>query len=237
MDNLAPASRTATCDKNSSGGITRTGCFPVICEDGTPESCEPTFCGAGVPQSCEIGTSLAPSFPACDGPFEQVCLPITPDEWLGCHLDGFVPENAPEYCCERACYQDFSCTEGGSYLAFGQWVADVYGRYEHDEDSPVEPDPIKVAIISRDADPDFDPLAFGAEQRAKLDNRDTLKVVGNLRQVLAARPVWVIVARSPKDIEKNGVCPAPTVPAPRGCANPAQCGQGESCVGGFCECD
>ncbi len=62
----------------------------------------------------------------------------------------------------------------------------------------------KIAIISTYAKPEFDPLAFAREQIKKpLNERKCLKVTGNLRQVLAARPVWVIVLRGPDDLVEH----------------------------------
>ena len=138
--------------------------------------------------------------------------PLTSEQVEACGLTNYVPNNPAEYCCERLCYNDQSfstpgtslgCSEESAYILYGQWVADAYGRYEMTDGEPV-----KMAIVTRNAQPDFDPFTFAQEQLAKsAASRDTVKVVGNLRQVLAARPVWVIIASSPDDIEINGTCP------------------------------
>ena len=121
-----------------------------------------------------------------------------------CGLTGYLPSNPAEYCCERICYNDFTCSDQSSLTVYGQWTGDVYGRYAGNGDS----DPTKLAIITRDADPDFDPIEFAKLQLVKPEaDRDTLRIVGNLRQVLAARPVWVVIARNKSDIEINGTCP------------------------------
>ena len=119
-----------------------------------------------------------------------------------CGLSGYVPGNPAEYCCERVCYDAIGCTEESALTIYGQWTADVLGRYESDG-----AETFKVALMTRDASPQFDPLEFAAEQLAKAASaRQTLRVVGNLRHVLAARPVWVIVARSPDDIQADALC-------------------------------
>ena len=134
-------------------------------------------------------------------------LDISPELAAACQLTGYIPANPAEYCCERACFIDFGCTEQSSFIVYGQWAAEVYGRYDSADDPTAPSTPIKIAITTRDAAPDFDPLAFGAQQAAKpIGERSTLKVVGNLRHVLAARPVWVLIARGPNDIEIDGSC-------------------------------
>lgn len=220
FDNLAPSSRLVPCDVNASGNIERQGCGIGF--------------GAPLPPRCDDGIGTSPAPPSCDErSVRPFCLPLTEQELEICELSTYVPNNPAEYCCERVCYHDLTCTEESSYIGFGQWVADVYGRYEPD-DAP----PVKLAIISRDADPDgsktainildpvtrevvdtvnANPLEWGAHQRTLLEppkgeepephERQRLRVIGNLRQVLAARPVWVLIARSPADIEPGATCP------------------------------
>ncbi len=244
MNNIAPASTLTQCDVNQNGDMERNGCSMQSTE-------------APLPLRCEEGMDVAPAYPACDeASVRQFCFPFTEEEMAACGLMGYIPDNPAEYCCERTCYDDPRCIEESSYLIFGQWVGDVYGRYERG-DSP----PVKIAFISRDAKPEFDPLAFADWQRSqnsgvlacstdedcpkdpqcpKLDPDDpkvcpdgkcracaksmkcqtqssmphygycvrrTARAIGNLRQVLAARPVWVIIARTPSDIEIDGTCP------------------------------
>ena len=138
--------------------------------------------------------------------------PLNATQVEACGLTNYVPNNPAEYCCERLCYNDISfddpetsigCSENSAYILYGQWVGDVSGRYEMTDGEPV-----KMAFVTRNAQPDFDPFAFAQEQLAKSSaSRDTVKIIGNLRQVLAARPVWVIIASSPDDIKINGTCP------------------------------
>ncbi len=204
MDNLAPARELRNCDVNGSGGIERQGCL--------------VSGSAPLPPRCEVAVGTAPAYPACDPTVrEPYCFPLTEAELLGCGLTSYLPNNPAEYCCERNCYTDFACGEASSYVGFGQWVADVYGRYEVTATSSP---PVKVAVVTRDALPSaadcqggyeagrcFDPFLFAAVQFAKPEaERVRLKVVGNLRHVVAGRPVWLIVTRSPADVEPGGVC-------------------------------
>ena len=130
---------------------------------------------------------------------------MTEEQLEACALTGYLPANPAEYCCERSCYEDLDCNESSSYIGFGQWVADVYGRYTPDDSSPV-----KIALITRDANPDFEPIAFGAEQRLlPPEEQQRVRIIGSLRQVLAARPVWVLTARTPADIAIGETCPTP----------------------------
>jgi hypothetical protein len=188
VDQVAPASTLVNCDINRSTSIERRGCLV----------------SGSLPPRCDEFVGTAPMPPACDSNSERpFCLPLSAEEIETCKLTSYVPANPLEYCCERICYEDLACSEESSYVSFGQWVGDVYGRYE-----PTDSSPVKLAFITRDANPDFDPIAFGLEQRSKsAEQRQHVMVVGNLRQVLAARPVWVVVARSPSDIVIGGSCP------------------------------
>ncbi|MBI5510052.1 MAG: hypothetical protein HY903_14945 [Deltaproteobacteria bacterium] len=185
FDNLAPASTLRLCDTNESGGIERQGCTTAF--------------GATLPPICDAGEAQAPARPLCDAaPLKPYCFPMSAEELTACALTGYVPENPIEYCCERTCYDDPTCSERGSYTIFGQWVADVFGNYERAAGGSAA---VKIAVISRDADPDFDPLLYAKQQLAKpVGERKHVRVIGNLRQVLAARPVWVVIPRTPADI-------------------------------------
>lgn len=193
VDNIAPTSEPRNCDLNNSGRIEREGCLVSV-----------------LPLRCEIGVELAPAPPTCDqASLRPFCLDLTETEVKACALEGYLPASPGEYCCERVCYNDYACTESSSYVAFGQWAGDVRGHYEQ---PPAGGDPLKIAFITRDADPDFDPFAFGAAQRAKpAEERQHLRIVGTLVHVVAARPVWVVEARGPSDIavmEESGGCDA-----------------------------
>jgi hypothetical protein len=196
MDGIAPPSRTVNCDKDGSGGVTRSGC--------------PLKCGATLPPSCQSGTmAKAQQPPVCDANnLVDSCLPLSDEQIKACQLNGYIPESPVEYCCERQCYLDFSCTEGSTYDVYAQWAADVFGRYERTPGDEVDKDPVKIAIVSRDSDPDFDPLKFGASQRLlPPEQRVPVRVIGNLRQVLGARPIWVLLPRGPSDIAPGETCP------------------------------
>lgn len=193
MDNLAPSGGSRNCDANGSGSMERDGCLLDF--------------GADLPISCTLGTELVAAPPLCtEASRRPFCMPAEVDV-TACGLTGYVPANPIEYCCERECYNDFNCTDSAALTQYGQWVADVNGNYAVPDGAP-DTKPVKVAIISRDADPNFDALAFSAEQQqVAADERKHVRVIGNLRQVLAARPVWVIVARTPADIAVDEVCP------------------------------
>jgi hypothetical protein len=187
MDNLAPASFLRLCDVNDSGGIERAGCLS----------------STGLPPLCSQGMGQAPAPPDCNTP-QPFCFDMTEEQFNQCSLTSYIPAAPAEYCCERSCYADPTCTEQASYVTYGQWNAEVYGHYENAT-------AVKIGVITRSADPTFDPLKFAATQRQEPDDkkRQRLKIVGNLRQVLAGRPVWILVARSKKDIEIGGSCARP----------------------------
>jgi len=190
MDRLAPASKDGlvVCDKNGAGAIERRACM-MSCNDALPPLCS------------EGKTALAPLGEGCER--VATCLALSADELATCSLTGVMPGNAPEYCCERACLNDPACTDANAFATDGHWAAEVFGAYELDTYPAV-----KINVVSRDARPDFDALQFGREQRAlPKEQRQTLKVVGNLRHVLGARPVWVLMVRSPSDLEIGGTCP------------------------------
>ncbi len=138
-----------------------------------------------------------------------------PDLWARCDLDGdgdiapfrqegsaFVCNEGDEEClCNVACLTSKSwsvpgwedrafdatgriCSELGGYHTFGQYAVRILGTEGN------EP---RVNLTSRDAVPDFDPLAegsLGAE----------LSVRGVLRHVRAARPRWLVNTRGPEDL-------------------------------------
>lgn len=206
MDNLAPARELRDCDSNASASIERQGCL--------------VDAAAPLPPRCETGVFAAvPQPPACDAASARsFCMPLSEADLTACGLTGFIPENPAEYCCERLCYDDLACSEASSFVSYGQWSADVFGRYVPD-DSPS----VKISLITRDAGPDFypeltakdaaeqgidesSPFQFAAAQAAS-GTPKRVRVIGNLRQVLAARPVWVIIARGPSDIAVDKTCP------------------------------
>ena len=186
FDNLAPASQVTLCDVNQSGDIERQGCTLLTMSD-------------PMPPVCDAGMGSAPTRPLCDASsVRPYCFPMSQTEFDACKLSGYVPDNPFEYCCERTCYDDPACVEKSSFEVYGQWVADVYGKYELAEGDSAS---VKIAVISRDANPDFDPIAFGVLQRAKpLEKRKHVRVIGTLKQVTAARPSWVVTPRTPADL-------------------------------------
>ena len=221
LETVAPASRLVECDMNSSGQVERNGCLLDSFD-------------APLPPLCSSGSSgLAPAPPACDVRSERpFCLDMAsvaerfiqlePGRSAGmspeaireekssralaaCGLKGYLPGNPAEYCCERLCYNDFSCSDESALVSFGQWAGEVSGRYEA---AGPGGEPVKLGFITRDAAPEFDAMAFGRQERGKpVGERRRVRVMGHLRHVLAARPVWVVMARYPSDVEVGGVCP------------------------------
>ena len=189
FDRLAPASYLQLCDKNQSGMSERSGCS-VGCNDEPPPLCS------------EGKTLLAPV--GADCVLTETCLDLTAEELAKCALKGFVPSNPAEYCCERACLADPACADQNSFNTYGQWTAEIFGNYELDKY-----DAVKINVVTRDVKPDFDALKLGTAQRAlPKAERKTVKVIGNLKQALGARPVWILMARGgANDIEVGGTCP------------------------------
>ena len=193
VDNVAPASNVVRCDADGTRTIERQGCSVV----------------GAMPPRCEIGVGSAPVPPACDDADQvSTCLPFTESEIEACALGSFAPADPVEYCCERVCYQQLDCIEESALTASGMWVGDLHGRYER---TSGDSGPVKLAFVTRDVAPDFDPVAFGRAQRNEApQQRETLRIIGNLRHVLGARPVWVVVPRQPSDIavqQREGPCP------------------------------
>ncbi len=191
VDHIVLPAYFSNCDYNASGSIERDRCR--------------LSCDEPLPPLCDEGVGVAPRPRACDeASMQPTCIPLTAEERDACYLPGFWPGNVQEYCCERICYQDFDCTEGSSFEGFGQWTGDITGTW-----SSADAGPVRMGFITRDADPDFKPTEEGAKLRKlPVAERKTVRIIGNLRHVLAARPVWVVVARSPADIDKSGAeCP------------------------------
>jgi hypothetical protein len=212
VDSLAPGSTLSNCDNNSSGAVERSGCF--IC-NGTDPECFPQ---AQVPPLCESGQPKvnAPVPPYCrSDELTPTCLEISASALDACHLGGtsggtsvsfFMPGSISEYCCERACSLDRECVELNAYTQYGQWVADLRGSYEPWSTAAYK-DVRKIAVLTRDARPDFDALKFAQDQKEQpLAERKTLRVIGNLRQVVASRPSWLVVARTRDDIKSGVTC-------------------------------
>ena len=119
-----------------------------------------------------------------------------PTKWVDCDLnqDGYVsnfdasctPGDERTVCkelyCKSACNIDPGCTELSSYRAYGQWAVAM-----NDGAGP------KINVLTQEGYPELDPTA---EENSGV----SLDVTGNLRQALAARPRWIIVARSSEDV-------------------------------------
>lgn len=107
----------------------------------------------------------------------------------------FVADSADERCCESECYGDTNCTEASSYHQYQQWAAQVSASAT----------PLKVGINSSSV-PGFDPVGFVASYASKQQSPPSVAVTGNLIQVLASRPVWLIQPRGADDFVIGGTC-------------------------------
>lgn len=108
----------------------------------------------------------------------------------------FVADNAEERCCEAECYADPNCTEASSYNQYQQWAAQISASST----------PLKIGVNSTTV-PGFDPVGFVASYASKQQSAPTIAVTGNLIQVLASRPVWLIQPRGADDFIIGGTCP------------------------------
>lgn len=202
VDNIAPAAVLRNCDSNGDGRMNRRVCrisrdrpLPSLCREAPGRTSRLLRCEEDWIAANYCFSLSEKAFSSCGLQFE--------DDSGTLRSAGRIPYSG-EYCCERLCYSDPACTEEAAYLEFGQWTGEMKGRYALDSGETA----LKLAFVTRDADPSFDPFAFAQAQLDKPpEARETLRIVGNLRHVLAARPVWVVVARRPSDIEPGASCP------------------------------
>lgn len=164
----------------------------------------------------------------------------TPEMWVRCDFDGdgdvvnpnqvgstyacnFGNEENPECLCLAACltsgvfpppdspleasHADKAfdatgkvCSERTAYDAYGQYVVRIVEKGV--------PGP-RIAISTRDAFPDFDP-----EAEENLGSH--IRVRGNLLHVRAARPRWVVQARTPDERNDFDLCCLPGKDCPAG---------------------
>ncbi len=178
----------------------------LVCMDGLSVPGTLTNCDLNQNGSIERGGQLC-LIKQAGGPF-IACLDATADNPLiDCTVDCgatscpagqslFVPANAPERCCEAACYADPNCIEQSSYQGYQQWGATIAGL------SPAQ----KIGVNSSQVG-GFDPSAFVQKYATQQQSPPTIAVTGNLVQVLASRPVWIITPRGSDDFVVGGTCP------------------------------
>ncbi len=157
-----------------------------------------------------------------------VCMEnlVVPGRFQLCDLnkDGRIDRfgETDEKACETACYNDPNCFEGSSYGQFQQWGALVGGidlAVVCNDDMPCVEGSFcnpntntcnavqKIALSTSNAIPAFRPDTYVADKLAKGEAPETMAVTGNLLQVLASRPVWLIQPRGAEDVVFGGTCP------------------------------
>ncbi len=94
-------------------------------------------------------------------------------------------------------YEGVVCSELNTYRNYGQWVVQLEDKWK-----------ARINVATRDALPDFDPREFTKPEHAGC----TVDITGILRQVQAARPRWLILARTDADVccraPADKTCPA-----------------------------
>jgi hypothetical protein len=107
--------------------------------------------------------------------------------------------------CNRDCiaglraYADEVCAEANTYRTYGQWLVQAEDLWK-----------TRINVSTRDAMPDFDPRTEFSKVEYKGCRVD---ITGVLRQVQAARPRWLIIARDQDDFccraPEGARCPTP----------------------------
>jgi len=182
MDNLIVPGTLRSCDVNQDGSVTRAGKLCLLKVAGGP------FLGC---------RDLVPTNPAVDCSVDCSVQSCPQGQSV------FVADNADERCCEAECYADPDCIEQSAYEAYDQWGAQL-GDWKNQTTNALIP--LKVAI-NASAVPGFDPAGFVASYASKQQSPPTIAVTGNLIQVIASRPVWLIQPRGADDFVIGGKCP------------------------------
>lgn len=120
--------------------------------------------------------------------------------------------------CNRDCitglraYDGKVCAELNTFRTYGQWLVQVEDKWK-----------TRINVSTRDALPDFDPRVFAKEEYAGC----RVDLTGVLRQVQAARPRWLILARDENDFccraTAGARCPTPDDVDADGVAHPGMC--------------
>lgn len=193
VDGLELPARYEACDKNRDGFTSRSGKFCKLLNPDLNTGSLPCT-DLSVNNSQLIDTSV----PCQSEPFEGSL---------------FVRDNADEYCCELACYEDSTCTERSSFDAFQQFALTLplgQGATKRN----------KVAVTMVNALPGFEPIAFGDKFVAANPDKPvpSLRITGNLVNVTGGRPVWLIKPRGAEDVGYGDTCADPVRPT-RGVQN------------------
>ncbi|MBI5543197.1 MAG: hypothetical protein HY901_04875 [Deltaproteobacteria bacterium] len=106
--------------------------------------------------------------------------------------------------CNRDCvtgrnaFQGKVCSELNTFQTYGQWLVQLEDQWQ-----------TRINVSTRDAIPELDPREFGKPEYAGC----RVDITGILRQVQAARPRWLILARDEQDVccraESGSKCPTP----------------------------
>ncbi|MCC6806743.1 MAG: hypothetical protein IT381_04925 [Deltaproteobacteria bacterium] len=176
----------------------------------------PRPCGPGGDKRCAAGEICVGATDTEEGECFRVSCDLNKDG----RIDRFG--DTEEKACETACYENPDCFEGSSYGNFQQWGAYITNITTTTKCGPMDPPCLagsicnpstlscdlvqKVALATANALPQFRPDRYVADKLAAGEAPQTLAVTGNLIQVLASRPVWLIQPRGPEDITFGGTC-------------------------------
>jgi hypothetical protein len=133
----------------------------------------------------------------------QVQGGVISSNFMSCDYDGdgLVAYEGDEAACMDQCNADLSCTELTQYWQYGQWILNAGGA--------------RLFVVSRDACPDFNPMA--AAHRGQ-----TLTLLrGILKQIEFIDPPWIVEIRCKDDLVEPGgeikpITQACVPPRPRG---------------------
>ncbi|MGC4113714.1 MAG: hypothetical protein QM765_03445 [Myxococcales bacterium] len=136
-------------------------------------------------------------------------------EWL-CDPNG---DDTADCECNRDCitgggaYSEEVCAEMNTFKTYGQWLVQAEDIWK-----------TRINVSTRDAMPDFDPRIEFSKPEYKQCRVD---ITGVLRQVQAARPRWLILARDENDFccraPTGARCPTPDDVDAEGVAHPGKC--------------
>lgn len=146
----------------------------------------------------------------------ELPLAYMPTRFRNCDLDGDgdVPNRVPDgeggvFCnaecqCKVECSEEDGCSELSALLTYGQYAVTIDG-----------PRKMKINVVTRDSTPEVVPFAVDPEDpdgRRLLHGNVKIRVRGNLRQTLPARPRWMILSTEPGEFccreEDPGRCGA-----------------------------
>jgi len=183
----APADPTGTC-RYAPPPITEALCLDSISALGNRNLCgdsaKNVFLESLESARVEVTKALMPtSFVNCDFNGDGDVPNITPDT----EPCGAGDEAEREECCKIKCIKDDGCSESSQLHTYGQYNVTMDG-----------PGKIKINVVSRDSSPTVEPWTKNADG-ALAYGGVAVRVRGNLRQGLPARPKWIVLAGEKED--------------------------------------